>query len=88
MRETAPLLEFPCPYPIKILGERNPDLRKQIVSVIKKHSSTFDDQLTKIRQSRRGRWQSITIVLHATGEHQIKAIYDDLSHNPLVRMVL
>ncbi|MAJ86549.1 MAG: DUF493 domain-containing protein [Cellvibrionales bacterium TMED148] len=88
MCETAPKLEFPCSYPIKILGENNPDLRKQIISVMTKHSSTFDDQFTKIRQSKRGRWQSITVIIQATGESQIKGIYDDLRANPLVRMVL
>ena len=88
MCETAPKLEFPCSYPIKVLGENNPDLRKQIVSVLTKHSSTFDDQLTTVRQSKQGRWQSITVIIQATGESQIKAIYDDLSANPLVRMVL
>ena len=88
MCETAPKLSFPCSYPIKILGENNPDLRKQTVTVLTKHSSTFDDQLTTIRQSKQGRWQSITVIIQATGESQIKGIYDDLRTNPLVRMVL
>ena len=88
MRESAPQLEFPCSYPIKILGESNPDLRKQIGLVMAKHSPNFDDQLTTVRQSSQGRWQSITVTFQATNAAHIKAIYDDLRANPLVRMVL
>ena len=53
-----------------------------------KHSPNFDDQLTTVRQSSQGRWQSITVTFQAMNASHIKAIYDDLRANPLVRMVL
>ncbi len=86
--KNAPKIEFPCSYPIKVLGEKHPDLEKQVLSIMEQHSMNFDKNNLKRRESRHGRWESLTVVIEATGEQQLQAIFNQLKNNHLVRMVL
>ena len=41
-----------------------------------------------VRDSSKGRWQAITMVITATGKPQLEAIFEDLKTSGLVKMVL
>ncbi len=88
MSEEAPKIEFPCAYPIKIMGEGHEELREQVLEIMLRHCNDFEQRLISTRDSSRGRWRSITVVITATGETQLQAIFDDLKTCSRVRMVL
>jgi uncharacterized protein len=86
--EEAPKIEFPCDYPIKILGEAHTELHAHILQVMDNHAPGFDRSKITVRDSSKGRWQSMTLVITATGKPQLEAIFADLKTSPRVKMVL
>lgn len=88
MSEDAPKIEFPCDYPIKILGEAHPELHAHILHVMDIHAPGFDRSKITIRDSSKGSWQSMTVVITATGKPQLETIFADLKGSSRVKMVL
>lgn len=84
----SPTIEFPCDYPIKVVGETGEHFRNHVVSVFECHAPGFDETCIGIRDSRGGNYQSLTITIVATGEPQLQALFEDLKASPLVKMVL
>ena len=41
----APLLQFPCEFPMKVVGQRTDDFAQQIVAIIEKHAPDMLDDL-------------------------------------------
>ena len=86
--EETPKIEFPCDYPIKILGEAHTELHEHILKVMDNHAPGFDRSKITVRDSSKGRWQSMTLVITATGKPQLEAIFADLKTSSRVKMVL
>lgn len=87
-KDNAPLIEFPCDYPIKVLGSADPQLHQHVLQVMDTHAPGFDRSKIAIRDSSKGKWQSITVVITATGKPQLEEIFADLKTSPRVKMVL
>ena len=86
--QEAPQIEFPCEYPIKVLGAAHPDLNAHVLSVMETHAPGFDQAKITIRDSSKGSWQSITVVITATGKPQLEVIFAALKTSARVKMVL
>ena len=84
----TPAIEFPCDYPIKIVGENQADFEASVVELTRRHAPEVSDDQVSVRASRRGRYASVTIVIRATGEPQLKRLHADLKRHPAVRLVL
>jgi putative lipoic acid-binding regulatory protein len=52
------------------------------------HAPGFDRRKIAIRDSSKGRWQSMTVVIRATGKSQLDSIFADLKVSSRVKMVL
>ena len=86
--QEAPKIEFPCAYPVKVLGRRVAALESAVMDVFERHAPGFDrDSITR-RDSRRGTFVSITVTITATGPAQLDALHRDLRATGLVQMVL
>ena len=88
MEPTPPRIEFPCRYPIKVMGVAAADFRDATVSIIERHAGALLETDIVVRDSRAGRYQSVTVTITATGVEQLQAIFDDLKAHELVRLVL
>jgi putative lipoic acid-binding regulatory protein len=86
--QEAPKIEFPCDYPIKVMGEAQPAFHEHVLQVMDTHAPGFDRRKITVRDSSKGRWQAITLVITATGKPQLEAIFEDLKTSSLVKMVL
>lgn len=84
----APKIEFPCDYPIKVMGTKCEDFRTHVLTVMERHAPGFDQMQVTTRDSRKGNYQSLTVTITATGEAQLQAIFVDLKSSSLVQMVL
>ena len=84
----APGLAFPCDYPIKVMGNACSEFHDHVLGVMSRHAPGYDRAAVTVRDSRNGRFQSITVTITATGEAQLKAIFEDLKTSGLVQMVL
>ncbi len=82
------LLEFPCAFPIKIMGARVDDFAQTVLDVVLRHAPDFDAATMQMRPSSKGNYLSITCTVNATSQAQLDALYVELSSHPLVKVVL
>lgn len=82
------LLEFPCEFPIKIMGARVDDFAQRVLEVVLRHAPDFDAATMQMRPSSKGNYLSITCTVNATSQAQLDALYVELSSHPLVKVVL
>ncbi len=85
---TETLVEFPCDFPIKVLGEINEHFAQDIASVIQTVQPHFDAGSINMRTSSGGRYISLTCTVHVESKPELDAIYRALSTYPAVKFVL
>ena len=88
MQQDPPKIEFPCDYPVKVLGRSGEDLVEVIVEVFERHDPGFDRQGVSVRASSKGNFTAVTIVITATGTEQLSALHEDLLATGRVQMVI
>ena len=104
MTETVSLIEYPCEFPIKIMGRSDvladqislnnqntliqQSLSQSVLVIVKRHAPDFDDAGMAIRVSRGGKYLSLTCTINAVSRTQLDALYRELCAHPSVVMVL
>jgi len=84
----APVIEFPCEYPIKIMGKSHALFRESVLEVVGRHDAEFRHDKVQEKSSSRGSYTSLTVWITATGEAQLKELFEDLKATGKVIMVL
>jgi putative lipoic acid-binding regulatory protein len=82
------LLAFPCDFPIKVMGRKQPGFAQAVTEIVVKHAPDFDLATVQMRPSRKGRYLSVTCIVRATSREQLDALYQELCDHPGVVMVL
>lgn len=82
------LIEFPCDFPIKILGKSGFDFESAVLMIIRKHIPNLPEGAIQLKPSEKGSYLSITAVVYVESQAQLDAIYQDLVASELVMMVL
>lgn len=82
------LIEFPCSFPIKIVGQNSDDFIEQIKDIVLTHFPNFQDQHLLHKKSSQANYLAITVTVYAENQEMLDALYQDLSTHPLVKMVL
>ena len=85
---TETLLEFPCDFPLKIMGLAHDRLAQAVLDVMLKHAPDFDGATMEMRASSGGKYVSLTCTINATSKSQLDALYTELSSHPMVKVVL
>lgn len=91
MREIPPeqsLIEYPCAFPIKVMGAHVPGYLEAIVSVARQFDPGFDAATVEQRPSKGGNYLGLTITVTATSHEQLDELYRTLSSHPMVKVVL
>jgi uncharacterized protein len=83
-----PRIEFPCDYPIKIVGENRDAFTETVIELTRRHAPEISDDDIRVKASRAGTYCSVTIVIRATGVEQLAALHETLKGYPLVRLVI
>jgi len=82
------LLDFPCDFPIKVMGRKAPGFAQSVTEIVRRHAPDFDPATVEMRPSRQGRYLSVTCIVRATSREQLDALYQELCDHPSVVMVL
>lgn len=82
------LIEFPCDFPIKVMGETHADFTAEIVKTIQQLSANFNTANIEIRGSSGGKYISLTCTVHVTSKPQLDEIYRALTSHPMVKVTL
>ncbi len=82
------LIEYPCDFPIKVMGVMQESFAQTIVEVVVLHDPTFHAGKMEMRPSSKGTYLALTITVRAIHREQLDDLYRALSSHPMVKMVL
>ena len=82
------LLEFPCDFPLKVMGANGADFAQAIAVVVQTHAPDFDASTLEMRSSKDGNYLSLTATVRAVSREQLDALYRALTSHPMVKIVL
>jgi uncharacterized protein len=82
------LIEYPCQFPIKVMGLKVEGLVAAISHVVTQFDPAFDPTTIELRESSGGKYQGVTITITATSREQLDEVYRTLSTHPMVKVVL
>ena len=88
MQQDSSLIEYPCEFPIKIMGHTRAGFAQAILEVVRRHAPDFDGATMEMKSSKHGKYLSITCTINATSREQLDALYQELCDHPMVVMVL
>jgi putative lipoic acid-binding regulatory protein len=86
--DEATLLEFPCAFPIKAMGRADRGFQAIVTHIVRGHAELWPGEPVRRTMSRNGNYVSVTLVVHATSQAQLDAIYQELTDSPDVLMAL
>lgn len=81
-------IEYPCNFPIKIMGRDGQKFAQSILMIVKRHVPDFDDATVETRISKKNKYLSLTCTVRAISRVQLDALYQELCDHPMVLMVL
>jgi len=82
------LIEYPCDFPIKVMGKTAPGFAQGVVDVVQRHAPDFDAASVEMRASKQSKYLSLTCTVRATSREQLDKLYQELCDHPQVVMVL
>ena len=86
--ESPSLLEYPCDFPIKVMGRTQAGFAQAVLGIVQAHAPDFDGSTMEMRTSKQGKYLSVTCIVRAHSREQLDALYKELCDHPMVVMVL
>lgn len=86
--ERKTLLEFPCDFPLKIMGHAADDFDALVVEIVSRHVIDLPPEAVQRRPSKQGRYVSLTVTVQAESQLQLDNLYRELSSHARILMVL
>jgi len=87
-QETLPLIDFPCFFAIKIMGESSPNFVNIIKHLMKEHVPEFKDDDMDMRESSGGKYISLTCNVWVNSQAHLDEVYRSVTAHPLVKYAL
>ena len=81
-------IEFPCDFPIKAMGPAGAQTEAAILAIFRRHVPDLAEETVRSRESKGGKYISITVTVRATSREQLDAIYRELTACEQVVMAL
>jgi len=88
MSQDETLFEFPCEFPIKVMGHANDTFEVEVITLIRKHVPDLGENAVSRRESAKSNYAALTITITATSREQLDEIYKDLTASEHVIMAL
>lgn len=85
--QTETLLEFPCIFPLKVMGLTHPEFVSSILAAIQEHAPDTTEAHITTRPSSKGNYTGATVQIRATSKVQLDNIYLALTSHELVKVV-
>jgi len=88
IEQEAPKIEFPCLYPIRIMGDASEEFLANVLAIVEQHAVIPDKSSVRLRDSSKGRFVSALVTIEATGADQLHHLHLALCEYSSVKMVL
>ncbi|KKW67960.1 hypothetical protein AAV94_07240 [Lampropedia cohaerens] len=86
--EQQSAIVYPQDFPIKVMGLHSAELVEAVRDIAARHDPGFRHETIELRESREGKYLSVTITIRATSRTQLDAIYRELTAHPLSKWVI
>ncbi|MDO1509284.1 MULTISPECIES: YbeD family protein [unclassified Neisseria] len=86
--DTKTLIEFPCTFPLKVMGAQHPDFESAILETVRLHAPDTQPHHINVRPSSKGNYLGATVQVYVTDQIQLDNIYRALTSHVLVKVVL
>ncbi len=87
-QELDTLFQFPCAFPIKIMGEKTAPLMELVKKAFTEEKIDLKDAEINERLSSGEKYLSITVIFTADSREQLDRLYQRLTKIPEIKMVL
>ena len=84
----APKIEFPCDYGIKVVANSVEGFEKVVLDIASEHDPQFDPATLVVNPSKTGKYNAYNFRIWATGEPQLKALFEAYKATGEVHFVL
>ena len=81
-RQDPSLLEYPCEFPLKIMGATRAGFAQAVLEVVQHHAPDFDGATLEMKSSKHGKYLSITCTVTATSREQLDALWKEMQSLP------
>ena len=88
MADKQSLIEFPCHFPIKIIGKNSATFAEEIRAITLKHFPDTPDSFIVSKESERANYLSMTVTVYVHNQKELDAFYLELTKHPDIKMVL
>jgi uncharacterized protein len=85
-RET--LLEFPCVFPLKVIGRNVVEFEGEVLTIIQKHVPAAQRENVTRRSSAGNKYLVLTVTFVADNQMQLDELYLELNRHELVLVTL
>lgn len=82
------LLEFPCRFPIKMMGRDGDSFRRVAIELVEAYAGRIPEDAISTSSSRKGNFLSITVTINAESQEQLDSIYRALSDHDEILVAL
>jgi putative lipoic acid-binding regulatory protein len=82
------LIEYPCDFPVKVMGERHPEFVDTMVRLAQDFDPEFGAHKVALRASKTEKYLGITLNVRATSRAQLDGLYLALTGHPMVKVAL
>lgn len=82
------LIEFPCYFPIKIIGNNSPVFLEEIRQITSTHFPHIKEDALSLKMSKDSNYLAITVTVFAENQDILDAFYRAITQHPEVKMVL
>lgn len=86
--KAPPKIEFPCAYPLKVIGHATEGFREFVIAVLERHTDRIYEETIDVRASSGGKFVSVRVTITATGEEQLSNIFTEFKASGRVQAVL
>jgi len=82
------LLEFPCQFPIKMMGRDSDIFRRTAIELVEEFTGKIPQDAISTSASRKGNFLSVTVTITAESQRQLDDIYRALSSHDEILVAL
>ena len=86
--QTEKLIDFPCAFPIKVMGAQHPDFLPEILKTVQQHAPDTTEAHIASRPSSGGNYLAATVTVQAQNQEHLDNIYRSLTAHPLEKAEL
>ena len=82
----TPELNFPCEYPIKVIGQDAEDFFDFVVELVSRHAPEVMPHEFSVNRSSGGKYTSVSVTIIAESREQVSALYKEMGEHKRIKV--